>query len=322
MLSKEILAKYQAVIGLEVHVQLQTQTKVFASEGFGFGAQPNEHISALTIAHPGALPFLNTKCVDHAIKLGLSINAEISPVSYFDRKNYFYPDLPKGYQISQDNEPIVKGGHMDILRKDGSSQRIRIERIHIEEDAGKSVHDLDPQGSMIDLNRAGTGLLEVVTEPDLRNAEDAANFLSEIRKLVRYLEVSDGDMEKGNLRCDANISIMPREATEYGIRVEVKNLNSFTNVSKAINYEIRRQIILVEGGGRVARETRTWDALKNISAPMRDKESADDYRYFPEPDLLPLKIGQEKLDAIKAQIPELPQQRFIRYTTEWSIGRK
>ncbi len=320
MLEAAIRDKYQPVIGLEVHIQLASDSKLFAIEDFAFGSEPNTHLSPITFAHPGALPSLNKRCIEFAVKLGLAVGAEINTHTYFDRKNYFYPDLPKGYQMSQDREPICKGGSLRIRTAKGDYHTIKIHHLHLEEDAGKSVHDQSPKESFIDLNRAGVGLIELVTEPDLRSPEEAAAFMAEIRRLVRYLGVGDGDMEKGNLRCDANVSVMLKDATEYGTRAEIKNMNSMSFLEKAVVYEIERQIKLVESGGTVIQETRTWDVENARSLSLRDKESADDYRYFPEPDLLPVQISQEEIDAIGQEIPELPLARFDRYHQEFGIS--
>lgn len=316
---KSAIHAYQPVIGLEIHIQLLTRSKVFATEAFTFGGQPNEFISPITIAHPGALPGINEACVQHAIRLGLATHCEISRETYFARKNYFYPDLPKGYQISQDQTPVCREGHLDLIMPDRQERHIRIERIHIEEDAGKSIHDQDPRDTLIDLNRAGVGLAELVTHPDLRTAEEAGVFLAEIRRLVRYLGICDGNMEEGSLRCDANVSVMRKGATEFGTRAEVKNLNSISNLTKAITYEIERQVNVLESGGRVRRETRTWDAAKGKTSSMRHKETADDYRYFPEPDLLPLLIRQEELEAMQQTLPPLPLDLFRQYYLELDI---
>ncbi|MEL7532534.1 MAG: Asp-tRNA(Asn)/Glu-tRNA(Gln) amidotransferase subunit GatB [Bacteroidota bacterium] len=320
MLEAAIRDKYQPVIGLEVHIQLASDSKLFAIEDFAFGSEPNTHLSPITFAHPGALPSLNKRCIEFAVKLGLAVGAEINTHTYFDRKNYFYPDLPKGYQMSQDREPICKGGNLRIRTAKGDYHTIKIHHLHLEEDAGKSVHDQSPQESFIDLNRAGVGLIELVTEPDLRSPEEAAAFMAEIRRLVRYLGVGDGDMEKGNLRCDANVSVMLKDAKEYGTRAEIKNMNSMSYLEKAVVYEIQRQIKLIESGGTVIQETRTWDVENERSLSLRDKESADDYRYFPEPDLLPVQIKQEEIDAIAQEIPELPLVRFDRYHKEYGIS--
>ncbi|MEO0473487.1 MAG: Asp-tRNA(Asn)/Glu-tRNA(Gln) amidotransferase subunit GatB, partial [Bacteroidota bacterium] len=316
----DIAKQYQPVIGLEIHIQLQTRSKMFATEAFSFGQPPNHCVSPISLAHPGALPSINQAAVSHAIRLGLALGCTISEQCFFDRKNYFYPDLPKGYQISQDQQPICIGGKLAIRDKDGSYRDIRIHHIHIEEDAGKSVHDQDPENSLIDLNRAGVGLLELVTEPDLRTPEEAAAFMSEIRTLVRYLEVCDGDMEKGSLRCDANVSVMKKEATEFGPRVEIKNMNSFNFITKAAHYEIGRQIDELEDGGSIQQETRLWDTVRERTQPMREKETADDYRYFPEPDLLPLHISQEEVDKARKSIPRLPQDRFREYHEQLGIS--
>ena len=304
---------YQPVIGLEIHVQLNTRSKVFATEDFVFGGPPNAYVSPISLAHPGALPSLNQACIEQTIKLGLATHCEIDRYCYFARKNYFYPDLPKGYQLSQDQRPLCTDGYLDVPQADGQLRRVTLERIHLEEDAGKSIHDLDPVDSLIDLNRAGTGLAEVVTRPDLRSAAEAGALLAEMRRLVRYLEVSDANMEEGNLRCDANVSVMPTGATQYGTRVEIKNLNSISNLIRAVTYEIGRQIDLLESGQAVVQETRTWDPATQQTLPMRDKEMAADYRYFPEPDLLPLHLSADLLHDLGAGLPELPTARFQRY---------
>ncbi|MEZ4776864.1 MAG: Asp-tRNA(Asn)/Glu-tRNA(Gln) amidotransferase subunit GatB [Bacteroidia bacterium] len=320
MPTSEIRAQYQTVIGLEIHVQLLTNSKIFAQEGFSFGSLPNHHVSVITMAHPGALPSINRRCIDHAVKIGLATHCQINRNSFFARKNYFYPDLPKGYQMSQDTDPICTHGFIDIRTESGSQQKIRIGRIHLEEDAGKSLHDQDPHISMIDLNRAGVGLVEIVTEPDLRSAEDAATLLAEIRRLVRFLEISDGNMEEGSLRCDANISVMPVGSETLGTRVEVKNMNSFNHLTRAILYESERQIALIEAGGKVVQETRTWDVNTQKTSPMRQKETADDYRYFPEPDLLPLGLTEEYIEKIRSEIPRLPQELYLEYTESLQIA--
>jgi aspartyl-tRNA(Asn)/glutamyl-tRNA(Gln) amidotransferase subunit B len=309
---------FEAVMGLEVHVQLGTQSKIFATESFAFGGFPNSHVSPISMAHPGALPSINEACVRSAIKLGLATHCRIAPFTYFARKNYFYPDLPKGYQLSQDQDPICQEGHLELKLESGN-RNIRIHRIHLEEDAGKSIHDQDPHYSLIDLNRAGVGLVEIVTHPDFRTLEEVTVFLTEIRKLVRYLEISDGDMEKGNLRCDANVSIRPRGEEKLGTRVEIKNLNSMRNASRAIAYEIERQVSVVEQGGKIEQETRTFHVDTGATSPMRDKETADDYRYFPEPDLLPLQLEAEVLEEIRKEIPALPWERHQRYTQEFGL---
>ena len=318
MVDASTRSQYQPVIGLEIHIQLNTQTKIFSTEGFSFGQPPNHNLSPITLAHPGALPFINEQAIHHAIKLGIAMNCDIRSHTFFDRKNYFYPDLPKGYQISQDRAPICMGGYLEI-GIDGAYQRINLDHIHLEEDAGKSIHTGNAGFTQVDLNRAGTGLLEMVTQPDLRSAAEACAFASEVRKLARYLEISEADMEKGHLRCDANVSVMKHGATEFGTRVEIKNLNSISFMGKAIEYEIDRQIQLLEKGESVVRQTRTWVTEKGITSPMRDKETADDYRYFPEPDLLPVTVDQQQLDQIQASLPELPQSRMKRYQSQWNI---
>ncbi|MCL4138407.1 UNVERIFIED_CONTAM: hypothetical protein GTU68_014461 [Idotea baltica] len=319
MLKPEIAARYQPVIGLEIHVQLSTQSKVFATESFEFGGNPNEYVSPISLAHPGALPSLNQACIMHVAKMGLALNCSIASTTYFARKNYFYPDLPKGYQLSQAENPICQNGHIDVRLPDGSYRNIRIERIHLEEDAGKSIHDQDDKDSLIDLNRAGVGLMEIVTHPDIRTAQEASALVSEIRKIVRYIGVSDGDMEKGSLRCDANVSVMLKTATELGTRAEIKNMNSFSFLVQAINYEIERQITEIESGGEIIQETRTWDIDNQRTLSMRDKESADDYRYFPEPDLQPISISEEEIAALKSSLPKLPDTLTREYIDQLGL---
>lgn len=311
---------YQPVMGLEVHVQLHTKSKVFATEGFQFGAEANQWVSPITLAHPGALPSINQVCIEYAIRLGLATNCEIARHTYFARKNYFYPDSPKGYQLSQAEHPICENGYLDLELAEGKHKRIGIERIHLEEDAGKSIHDQDPSSTQIDLNRAGTGLLEIVTRPDFRTIEEVGIFLTEIRKLVRYLEISDADMEKGNMRCDANISVRLAGTETLGTRVEVKNLNSINFTRKAIRYEIERQISLLTAGQPIKQETRTYDINRGITASMREKETSDDYRYFPEPDLQPLALTDATISAIQASLPELPKSRFKRYVSALGLS--
>ncbi len=310
---------YQVVVGLEIHAQLLTNSKAFCPETFEYGGEPNTRVSVVSLAHPGALPSVNWECVRKAIKVGLATHCTINETTWYARKNYFYPDLPKGYQITQDTTPFCVNGFIDIRKKDGSIKRIRIQRIHMEEDAGKSIHDQDLYDSLIDLNRCGVGLIEIVSAPDLRSAEEAAIYLTEIRKLVRYLEVCDGNMEEGSLRCDANISIMPINSSEFGQRVEVKNINSISNVARAINYEIERQTAIVAAGGKVIQETRSWDSVTGKTVSLREKEGADDYRYFPEPDLLPVVIHQQLLNAIAAELPELPEALFKKYTQVFGL---
>ena len=280
--------KYEPVIGLEVHIQLNTQSKIFASDSAAFGGSPNTHISPITLAHPGTLPLTNEQTIEHAVKLGLACGCDIARYMYFDRKHYFYPDLPKGYQITQQNTPVCANGSVKIKLKDGSSKAIQLTRIHLEEDAGKSIHDMDENFSMIDLNRAGVPLMEMVTEPVIQSAEEAAAFLTEVRKIVRYLNICDGNMEEGSMRCDANVSIRLKGSDALGIRAEIKNMNSIRYVQKAIEGEIQRQVDLVERGEKMIQETRSYDAVTNTSFPLRGKEHAHDYRYFPDPDIAPI----------------------------------
>ena len=305
--------KYEVVIGLEVHAQLKTKSKIFAPDSTEFGSEQNSHISAITLGMPGVLPVLNKECVNMGILLGLALNCEIPARCKFDRKQYFYPDLPKGYQISQYDEPICVNGWLNVKGK-----RIGITRAHLEEDAGKLVH-VGAAGingatySLVDLNRAGTPLLEIVSEPDMRSSEEARNYMEELRNIVRYLGVCDGNLEEGSMRCDANISIMPKGSTTFGTRAEIKNVNSFSALQRAIEYEIDRQIEIVEEGGEVVQETRLWDDNLKETRSMRGKEDAHDYRYFPEPDLMPLEISREWVENIRKTMPELPEAKRQRY---------
>ena len=312
--------KYEAVIGLEVHAQLLTNSKAYSSDFNEFGAAPNSNISAITLGHPGTLPVVNKKTVEYAIKLGLAMNCKIANHQYFARKNYFYPDLPKGYQITQDTTPICTAGFIDIKGENGDMTRIGITRIHMEEDAGKSIHDVDVYDTLVDLNRAGTPLLEIVTEPDLRSSAEAYQYLAEVRKLVRYLEICDGNMEEGSMRCDANISVRLKGDSKFGTKVEVKNMNSIRNVQKAIEFEINRQIEVIESGGIINQETRGFDALNNATIGMRSKEAANDYRYFPEPDLQPLFIDKNQVSQIKSEMPALPKELYDRYVNEYKLS--
>ncbi len=312
--------KYQTVIGLECHIQLLTKTKMYSSDVAEYGGLPNTHVSVVTLGHPGTLPVVNERAIEFAVKLGIAVNANIREENQFARKNYFYADLPKGYQITQDKTPICTGGYITSKLKDGSELRVNLTRIHMEEDAGKSLHDIDPFETLIDLNRAGTPLLEIVTEPDLRSGEEAYSYLTEVRKLVRYLEICDGNMEEGSLRCDANISVMLNGAKEFGKKVEVKNMNSFRNVQRAIDFEIKRQIDLLEAGESIAGETRSFDAVKDLTFSMRSKESANDYRYFPEPDLQPVFVSQDYINGLKALMPTLPAALFKTYTTQYKLS--
>jgi len=306
--------KYETVIGLEVHVQLGTKSKAFCGDDASFGAPPNTHISTISLGHPGTLPRLNKKQIEYAVKLGLALGCKISPTNNFDRKNYFYADLPKGYQITQDRMPICIGGGMDVETEEGK-RHIRMHHIHMEEDAGKSIHDIAPDASFIDLNRAGVPLLEVVTEPDFRSAQEVDVFMNAMRQLVRYLEVSDGNMQEGSLRCDCNVSVRLKGAKKYGERCEIKNMNSMRFARRAIEFERKRQIDLLESGGKVAQQTLNFDPVTGVTSPLRDKEDAHDYRYFPEPDLPPVVISEEYLANIKKGMPTLPwalQEKFIK----------
>ncbi len=311
--------KYETVIGLEIHAQLSTETKAFCADSAAFGGEPNTHISPISLAHPGTLPKSNWKKIEYAIKLGLATDCHINQVCYFDRKNYFYPDLPKGYQTTQDNRPICVNGLVEVKMKNTTTS-IRLNRIHIEEDAGKSIHDLSDSYSMIDLNRAGVPLLEIVSEPDLRSAEEAGVFVATIRQLVRYLGVCDGNMEEGSLRCDCNVSVRPIGTKEYGTRCEIKNVNSISNVRTAIAYEAKRQIKVLENGGTITQSTLAFDAVKGTTRPIRSKENAHDYRYFPEPDLPPIHVSNEKLAAIKADLPALPKELYQLFTTKYELS--
>lgn len=318
-MNETVREKYEAVIGLEVHAQLLTNSKAYSSDVNEYGSTPNSNISPVTLGHPGTLPVMNKKTVEYAIKLGLAMNCEIADYQFFARKNYFYPDLPKGYQITQDKTPICTNGFIDLKSEDAKETRIGITRIHMEEDAGKSIHDVDIYDTLVDLNRAGTPLLEIVTEPDLRSSADAYQYLTEVRKLVRYLEICDGNMEEGSMRCDANISVRIKGATKLGTKVEVKNMNSIRNVQKAIEYEIIRQIEVLEAGGTLSQETRGFDALDNSTIAMRSKEAANDYRYFPEPDLQPLFVDEKQIAEIRSEMPALPKELFDKYVQEYKL---
>jgi aspartyl-tRNA(Asn)/glutamyl-tRNA(Gln) amidotransferase subunit B len=312
--------RYEVVIGLEVHAQLLTQTKAYSSDLNSYGSAPNTNISAITLGHPGTLPVMNRKTIDFAIRLGLACGCNIAPQQHFARKNYFYPDLPKGYQITQDTTPICTGGQILIRTEDGGQKAIGLTRIHMEEDAGKSIHDVDVYDTLVDLNRAGTPLLEIVSEPDLRSSSEAYNYLTEVRKLLRYLDICDGNMEEGSMRCDANVSVRLKGASEFGTKVEVKNMNSIRNVQRAIEFEITRQIEALESGEPLTQETRAFDALKGITLSMRTKEAANDYRYFPEPDLPPIKVSKEQIAAISDEMPALPNALFERYTKTYGLS--
>ncbi len=312
--------KYEAVIGLEVHAQLLTKTKAYSSDENVYGATPNTKTSVVTLGHPGTLPKVNKKVIEYAVKLGLAVDAEIRERNEYARKNYFYPDLPKGYQITQDKTPICNGGIIEIKDDDGKNKKITITRIHMEEDAGKSIHDLDPFNTLVDLNRAGVPLVEIVSEPDIRSANEAYNYINQVRKLVRYLDICDGNMEEGSLRCDANISIRKKGDKEFGTKVEVKNMNSTRNVKRAIEFEIKRQIDLLENGGEIKHETRSFNAADNSTISMRHKEEANDYRYFPEPDLQPIIVTQDYIEKVKATLPPLPKELYQKFTKEFNLS--
>ena len=312
--------QFEPVIGLEIHVQLSTKSKIFSAASTAYGAEPNTQACAIDLGLPGVLPVLNEEAVNLAIRFGLSIQADIAPYSIFARKNYFYPDLPKGYQISQHRFPIIGKGSLDIEREDGSFKTIGIVRAHLEEDAGKSLHEGIPGFSGIDLNRAGTPLLEIVSEPDLRSAKEAVTYLKSVHTLVRYLEVSDGNMQEGSFRCDVNVSLRKKGDKKLGTRTETKNINSFRFVERAIHYEIERQKNILENGGTIIQETRLYDADKDETRSMRAKEEAHDYRYFPDPDLLPLHISQELIENIRKQMPELPWEKRKRFEENYGLS--
>ncbi len=310
--------EYEPVIGLEVHTQLKTRTKIFCGCSTAFGAPPNTHTCPVCLGMPGVLPVLNKKVVDYTLKMAIATHCRINRESRFARKNYFYPDLPKGYQISQYELPIALNGFIDI-KINGDQKRIGITRIHMEEDAGKLIHDPDRPLSLVDFNRTGVPLIEIVSEPDIRSPEEAGAYLRHIRAIVRYLDISDGNMEEGSFRCDANVSIRPKGSETFGTRAELKNLNSFKHVEKALSFEIARQMEILDDGGRIIQETRLWDPDKNRSTSMRGKEEAHDYRYFPDPDLLPLIIDDDWTDAIKRHIPELPDEKKLRFMEKYHL---
>ena len=316
-----IKEKYEAVIGLEIHAQLLTQTKAYSNDENIYGAAPNTKTSAITLGHPGTLPVSNKKVIEYAVKLGLSVGAKIRKHNEYARKNYFYADLPKGYQITQDTTPICNGGVIEILDEKNKTKKINITRIHMEEDAGKSIHDLDPFNTLIDLNRAGVPLLEIVSEPEIKTGDEAFNYVMEVRKLVRYLDICDGNMEEGSLRCDANISVRIIGESKFGTKVEVKNMNSSRNVKNAIDFEIKRQIEVIENGGHIVHETRGFDAVKGITISQRHKEEANDYRYFPEPDLQPIEITKEYIEQIKKTLPLLPKELNTIYQREYKLSQ-
>jgi aspartyl-tRNA(Asn)/glutamyl-tRNA(Gln) amidotransferase subunit B len=310
---------WEMVIGLEVHAHVTSQAKLFSGAATAFGAEPNSQVSPIDAAMPGMLPVINRFCVEQAIKTGLGIDGTVNPVSVFDRKNYFYPDLPPGYQISQYKQPIVSGGALEIELEDGTRKTIAITRLHLEQDAGKSLHDQHPSLTYVDLNRAGVALMEIVSEPELASAEEAAAYLRKLRSVLRYLETCDGNMEEGSLRCDANVSVR-KPGAALGTRCEIKNLNSIRFVAQAIEYEARRQIELIEDGGTVAQETMLFDSVRGITRPMRSKEEAHDYRYFPDPDLLPLELDPAWIARLRAALPELPDARRARYQSAFGLS--
>ncbi len=312
--------KWEVVIGLEIHAQLATHSKIFSGSATVFGADPNTQADLVDLGYPGVLPVLNADAVRMAVKFGLATGATVASRSVFARKNYFYPDLPKGYQISQYERPIVERGSLDIMLDDGTTKTIGITRAHLEEDAGKSLHEGLVGASGIDLNRAGTPLLEIVSEPDLRSAKEAIAYLKKVHSLVRYLEICDGNMQEGSFRCDANVSVRPFGAEKFGTRCEIKNVNSFRFVEKAINYEVARQIDLIESGGKVVQETRLYDSVKDETRSMRSKEEANDYRYFPDPDLLPVVIEPAFVAEVRATLPELPDEKAARFQSRYGLS--
>lgn len=316
------MGKYLPTIGLEVHIQLATESKIFCADRNVYGAEPNTNISVISLAHPGTLPKLNKKAIEFAVKMGLACHSRIANRMYFDRKNYFYPDLPKGYQLTQDKTPICSGGYIEITGVDGEKSPIQLTKIHLEEDAGKLIHDPDYGDSNVDFNRAGVPLIELVTEPVLTQPEDASRLLTEIRKIVRFLGISTGDMEKGSLRCDANVSIAPEGANELGSKVEIKNMNSFKHVKQAINHEIHRQTQLLESGEEIISETRLYNVDTGKTYDMRTKEELNDYRYFPEPDLCQYEISQEWLHLIKEEMPPLPSELHRKFVTQYGVSEK
>lgn len=311
---------YEVVIGLEIHVQLLSKSKAYCGDNTEYGGLPNTQVSPITIAHPGTLPKHNISVIEQAIKMGLALNCNITRYNQFDRKNYFYADLPKGYQITQDKTPICTGGFVKIKLKNGSEKKIGLTRIHMEEDSGKSMHDQDLYDTLVDYNRAGVPLIEIVSEPEIRSSEEAYEYVSEVRKLVRYLGICDGNMEEGSMRCDANISIRETGTTAFGTKVEVKNMNSISNVRRAIESEIIRQTEMKTKGEEIVSETRGFNALKGNTFSMRSKEAANDYRYFPEPDLPPFRISDEYLNQIKINLPQLPEEMYLKFRNEFGLS--
>lgn len=311
--------KYEPVIGLEVHAQLSTLSKAYSSDSAAYGGHPNTHVSPVSLGHPGTLPVPNERVIEYAVRLGLACKSQIRERNEYARKNYFYADLPKGYQITQDTTPICNGGYIRIKDDNGNHKDIHLTRIHMEEDSGKSIHDQDPFHTLIDLNRAGVPLLEIVSEPELASSQEAYNYVSEVRKLVRYLEICDGNMEEGSLRCDANISVRLKGTEKFGTKVEVKNMNSIRNVQRAIEHEIKRQIEVLETGGEIFQETRNFDAVTGTTSVMRSKEEAHDYRYFPEPDLSPVIVRQNYIDQVGGTLPPLPNELLDKYIHELKL---
>ncbi len=313
-------SNWEVVIGLEIHAQLATRSKIFSGSATAYGAPPNTQANLVDLAYPGVLPVLNAEALRMAVKFGLAIGATIAPRSVFARKNYFYPDLPKGYQISQYEQPVVGKGAIAIVLDDGAAKTVGITRAHLEEDAGKSIHEGLANASGIDLNRAGTPLLEIVSEPDMRSAKEAVAYMKKVHTLVRYLEICDGNMQEGSFRCDANVSVRPKGSVKFGTRAEIKNLNSFRFVEKAIQHEVARQIDLIESGGKVVQETRLYDSDKNETRSMRSKEEANDYRYFPDPDLLPVQIDEKFVAAVRTTLPELPDEKAARFARDFGLS--
>jgi len=317
---EQIFLKYEPVIGIEIHAQLKTKSKAYCGDKNEYGHSPNSLTSPISLGHPGTLPMLNKEVISHAIKLGIACNCSIARIMHFDRKNYFYADLPKGYQITQDKTPICTNGKVLIRLENNSEKEIELTRIHMEEDSGKSIHDLDPFNTLIDLNRAGVPLLEIVTEPVIKSSEEAYQYVTEIRKLLRYLEICDGNMEEGSMRCDVNISIMKKGSKKFGQRVEIKNLNSIRNVQRSIDFEIMRHAKLIESGKKVDVQTRTFDAARGATIAMRKKEEAHDYRYFPEPDIGPLEISDKYIEEVKNQMEALPNDLYKKFTQKYKLS--
>jgi aspartyl-tRNA(Asn)/glutamyl-tRNA(Gln) amidotransferase subunit B len=319
-MSESANSDWETVIGLEIHAQLSTKSKIFSGSATAYGASPNAQANLVDLGYPGVLPVLNGQAVKYAVKFGLAVGATVSRHSVFARKNYFYPDLPKGYQISQYELPIVAKGKLEIVLDDGAKKVVGITRAHLEEDAGKSLHEGLPGASGIDLNRAGTPLIEIVSEPDMRSAKEAIAYMKKVHTLVRYLDICDGNMQEGSFRCDANVSVRKRGAEKFGTRAEIKNLNSFRFVEKAINYEVERQIDILESGGKVKQETRLYDPDKGETRSMRSKEEANDYRYFPDPDLLPVLLDEQFIEGIRGSLPELPDQKAARFSKDYGLS--